>query len=85
MITAITNTSGATQFFAWIPPHGRRLADNEQTYIFGDLWTLLASGLNRYNRSRELASAEAAEAAGDVAVCTYEVNPCTSSGSSLIP
>lgn len=66
MQTQITNTSGAQRHFGWIPPHGRTLENNEQILLNGDIRSVLASGMNRYNRARELQGLDTDEANGDV-------------------
>jgi hypothetical protein len=62
----ITNTSGEERHFGWAPPHGVTLADGEETVFDGDLRSILAGGLNRYNRKRELAGLDADVDAGNV-------------------
>ena len=41
--TLIKNTSGATKTFSFIPPHGKRLADDEETSVLGDIVLRLSS------------------------------------------
>lgn len=62
--TKITNTSGATKYFGFIPPHGASLASGANVTINGDLRSILASGKGRYSRKLELASIATEEAAG---------------------
>ncbi len=54
--TRITNTSGAKRHFGYLPPHGMDLDDAESIEFDGDLRTVLASGLGRYTRRREIAA-----------------------------
>jgi len=37
LYTSVTNTSGGERYYGFLPPHGRRLANNEQIYVWGDL------------------------------------------------
>lgn len=64
--TRITNMSGVSKHFGFIPPHGKTLADGASVELDGDLRTVLASGRGRYSRKTELSSFDAAIAAGDV-------------------
>ena len=80
MKTQVENTSGASRFFGYLPPHGRALANSEEVVFDGDLRSALAAGRNRYGRPTELASLEADCAAGDVCL-TELVEDCCSSSS----
>lgn len=82
MKTEVTNVSGATRFFGWIPPHGQRLTDGQQVVLHGDLRSVLAGGRNRYTRRIELSSMDTDVAAGRALVCTTEEN-CWQSSSSF--
>lgn len=66
--TKITNNTGSTRVFGFIPPHGVQLADGEDVTINGDLRTLLAGGRGRYGRGTELAAFSEMEASGDILV-----------------
>jgi len=82
MKTEVTNISGAARFFAWVPPHGRRLTDGQQIVLHGDLRSVLAGGRNRYNRHIELTSMDSDVDNGRALVCTTEEN-CWASSSSF--
>ena len=56
MRTRFTNISGKDRHFGFIPPHGVDLAAGEEHTIEGDITTVLAGGLNRYSRRREIAA-----------------------------
>lgn len=60
--TTIVNNSGATRSFSLLPPHGRRLAPNEQVSIPGDIRTLLAP------HKRNFDALEALLQSGDIAI-----------------
>ena len=77
--TRVTNISGATKHFGFIPPHGVDLDDAESVDVAGDLRTVLAGGRNRYSRAREIEAMDDAVQAGDV---TVEDIPDPSSSSS---
>lgn len=78
IITRVRNVSGAPRFCGYLPPHGKLLADNEAVDIPGELYSVLASGLNRYTRKRELAGLVADVYAGNI---TLEANMSSSSSS----
>lgn len=79
MRTKVTNISGESRMFGFIPPHGVALEDGDDTILEGDLRTVLASGRGRYNRRRELDSLNACITGGLVSV---ESSPEPSSSSS---
>jgi hypothetical protein len=83
MRTLVTNTSGATKHFCFLPPHGLTLANGETTTVDGDLRTVLASGRGRYSGSRDVAALDAAVAAGRVSE-TQLPDPSSSSSSSSV-
>lgn len=66
--TRVTNNSGASRYFGYLPPHGFDIANGAAILLDGDLRTLLAGGLGRYTRRRELAALDDDVAAGNVAV-----------------
>lgn len=78
MQTRITNVSGVSMFFGWIPPHGVTLANNAEVTLDGDLFTVLASGRNRYTRKNELTAMKASRDADHV-----HINVTDSEGSSV--
>ena len=82
MRTSITNTSGEDRHFGYIPPHGKDLDDNEEIVIDGDLRTMLAGGMGRYNRKREITGLDADVTTGAVAVADAP-GPSSSSSSSV--
>lgn len=77
--TRITNNSGATRTFGFIPPHGVQLADGADVIVDGDLRTVLAGGRNRYSRKTELYALTVMAESGDILV---EELPDPSSSSS---
>jgi hypothetical protein len=80
--TTITNISGSSRYFGFLPPHGRTLDDSESVTVEGDLRTVLASGRGRYSRGTELASLTVAEEGGQVTV-EAAAEPSSSSSSSV--
>lgn len=82
MKTQIENTSGATLYRSYLPPHGRSLAAGATLTVDGDLRSALASGRGRYSRKTELAALEADCAAGDVCLSEVADDCCSSSSSS---
>ncbi len=56
--TLIKNTSGATKTFSFIPPHGKRLADDEETSVLGDIVLRLSSTRAREAYESAVASVE---------------------------
>jgi len=82
MRTRVTNISGATQFFGFLPPHGIQLAHAAYVDLDGDLRTVLAGGRNRFSRQTELTALTVAEEGGQVHVDAV-LEPSSSSSSSL--
>lgn len=82
MKTKVINTSGvAGKHFAFLPPHGRDMADNEEIEFDGDLRSVIASGRGRSSRVREITALDLACVEGDL--CLVElVEECCSSSSS---
>ena len=78
MQTRITNVSGKTMYFGWVPPHGVSLANNAEVTIDGDIFTVLASGRGRYSRKTELTAMKASRDASNV-----HINVTDSEGSSV--
>lgn len=80
MKTRVVNTSGAKRHFAFLPPHGRDMGDNEELDFDGDLRSVIAGGRGRYSRAREIAALD--QACGDGDLCLVEaVEECCSSSS----
>ena len=77
--TKITNTSGETRHFGYVPPHGTDIEDGAYVTVEGDLRTVLAGGRGRYSRTRELTALDEDVDAGNV---TIEELPDPSSSSS---
>src|SRR5688572_21991290 len=63
LYTTVRNVSGEERAFGFLPPHGRRLADDEQISIPGHLADYVA-GKNR----RSLQALEACVEAGDLII-----------------
>lgn len=55
LYSTLKNVSGVEQFFGFLPPHGKTLANNGCVTIFGDIWDRLATfGGGRLNeRARD--------------------------------
>ena len=80
MKTLVTNTSGDDLFLGYLPPHGQLVKNGATVICMGDLSTVLASGLNRYNRTRELTAFEFDITHGKISV--EFANPYSSSSNS---
>ena len=78
--TTVTNNSGETRFFGYIPPHGVELDDAEDVTVDGDLRTVLATGRGRYSRKTELTALDTDVAEGTVLVAETP-DPSSSSAS----
>jgi hypothetical protein len=51
LFTTVKNVSGSEKYFGFLPPHGKRLAANEEVTILGDLVTRVArSGPHSYTK-----------------------------------
>ena len=79
MKTQVINTSGATRYFGYIPPHGQKLDDDESILVDGDLRSALAAGRNRYGRPAELVALDEDCDAGDVCLTEIVEECCSSS------
>ncbi len=80
MKTKVINTSGVEgKHFAFLPPHGRDMGNNEEVEFDGDLRSVIASGRNRYSRAREIAALDAACAGGDLCLVELVEDCCSSS------
>lgn len=79
MLTKVINTSGASKFFGFLPPHGRRLTDNGEVTLHGDLRSTLGAGRNRYNRTREITALDLACSDGDICMVEVAESCCASS------
>jgi len=66
LYTTVRNTSGATAKLGFIPPHGKKLANNADVTVFGDIWDRMTKGGRLNERAR--ASFEAALLAGDIEI-----------------
>jgi len=65
LFTSVTNTSGGELYFGFLPPHGRRLAANDQIYFFGDI----QDWINRYATNYKVRQAiETAISNGDLRI-----------------
>lgn len=60
LYTTVKNTSGASRFFGYLGDHGKTLANNGTTTVFGDLQTLIG------NDARKKAALEADLLAGNL-------------------
>lgn len=47
LYTTMRNISGATRYFDYLPPHGRRLADGEEVNIPGELLPWMEGNLRK--------------------------------------
>ena len=51
LVSTVKNTSGVDKFFGFLPPHGKRLAADEEINIFGDVKEAVNRGDRFGNRS----------------------------------
>ena len=78
MKTKITNMRSSDLYVGFLLPHGRTIPQGECIVVDGDLRTTLAAGVR--NRGVQIASLDAALAAGDVALDeVLETNTASSS------
>ena len=66
LVSTVKNTSGVEKFFGFLPPHGRRLAADEELNVFGDLRESINRG-DRYG-ARNMNSFLAALDRGDLEI-----------------
>lgn len=77
VFSIVANASGSSRYFGYLPPHGKTLATGffSYYYTYGDLFTILASGLNRYSRKTELNAFAADVLNGTVQYFVYVPTP----------
>ncbi len=70
LYSTVRNTSGVAKTFGFLPPHGRRLAANEDFVVFGDVRSMLGrnQGAGGGVLARAQASFEAAVDSGDLTI-----------------
>jgi len=51
LVSTVKNTSGQDKYFGFLPPHGKRLAADEEINVFGDLKEAVNRGDRYGNRS----------------------------------
>lgn len=44
LYTTVKNVSGVSKFYGFLPPHGRRLANNEEHSVAGDVMDAITRG-----------------------------------------
>lgn len=76
--TTIRNTSGATAFFGFLPPHGKRLANNADYVFYGSPENFWASA----TRKRQRISLTTALDAGDITIIS---DPATLAAAAVSP
>ena len=75
MFTIIFNMTERELNLGFVPPHGAKLPVNDWLFIDGDLRSLLASGLKRYSRHRELKALTYEEDDGRCYVWVIDTEP----------
>jgi hypothetical protein len=70
LYSTVKNTSGTSKIFGFLPPHGRRLADNEEFTVYGDIRQAIANSQRggRAESRRDIMAFEAAMQRGDIEV-----------------
>lgn len=67
LYSTVRNTSGQAKTFGFLPPHGRRLAVNEEFTVFGSVQNAVI-GIERTTSRRNIQALEAAIARGDLEI-----------------
>lgn len=70
LYSTLKNISGKSMFFAFLPPHGRRLANNEEFTVFGDIRDQVGNSGPTRRTDRIKAFEDAIEAGNLVIVST---------------
>ena len=65
LYSTVKNTSGATRYFGFLPPHGRELANNEEHSVVGDIFDAITRG-ERGTAQRHIDAAVKAIEDGDM-------------------
>jgi hypothetical protein len=70
LYSTVKNISGKAKIFGFLPPHGRRLLDDEEFTVFGDVRQAVASGQRggRAESRRDILAFEAAINRGDLTI-----------------
>lgn len=70
LYSTVKNVSGRAMTFGFLPPHGRKLANNEEFTVFGDIRQALVAGQRggRAESRRDIMAFEAAIARGDIVI-----------------
>ncbi len=67
LYSTVRNTSGQSKVFGFLPPHGRRLAINEEFTVFGTIQDAVM-GIERVTSRRNVVALEAAIGRGDLVI-----------------
>lgn len=67
LYSTVKNISGVAKRFGFLPPHGRRLAANEEFTVFGDIRQAIVR-FERTTERRSITTFEAAIARGDIEI-----------------
>lgn len=67
LYSTVKNISGGAKFFGFLPPHGKRLANNEEYTVFGDIRNTVVN-FDRNGEKRSIAALEAAVERGDLEI-----------------
>lgn len=67
LYSTVKNTSGTAKTFGFLPPHGRKLAANEEFTTFGSIQTAIL-GIERTTSRRNITAFENAVARGDLVI-----------------
>jgi hypothetical protein len=66
LMSTVKNTSGGEKVFGFLPPHGKRLADEEELNVFGDIREAINRG-DRFGNRHMNALLDALDS-GDLAI-----------------
>lgn len=67
LYSTVRNTSGTEKTFGFLPPHGRKLAANEEFTVFGDIKQAIIP-FERAGARRNITAFEAALRRGDIEI-----------------
>lgn len=68
LYSTVKNTSGKAMIFGFLPPHGKKLANNESFTVFGDIREAVARSPERASCRRSMIAFENCIESGDLTI-----------------
>jgi hypothetical protein len=68
LFSTVKNISGGSRTFGFLPPHGRKLAANEEFSVFGNILEAIQTGIDRNASRRNITAFQSALANGTLEI-----------------